>query len=255
MNSSDPFCDGNVTRDSLDPFEWRIEQDDTKISEGAAGVVTSVICLLLMLVGLPWNALVIAIIIKKHLYKQPALMVMLNLAIANFLTLLLVVPFNIVVGFTGEYSFGDNDQVRCQVCQTGILLTLFSAAALHFLGLMAIDRLLYLKKPLAYQRIVTPVRMFIAIIVVWILCTAMSILPLVGFGSIVFSFQLSTCIMSSHGNSRLAPNFYYTSLVVLESAIPFLTQFVAYIWILIITRKYLLRKLRRRMRSSNTVHS
>lgn len=254
MSNTTLFTCDNASRDSLDPF-WKIEVKETDFSESVAGSVISIIAILLLLVGLPWNTLLIVIIIKKHLYKQPAVMLMLNLAIANLLTGLFVLPFNVIVGFTGEYAFGDNDHARCWVCQTGILLTLMPTVAVHMVALMSVDRLLYLKKPLAYPHIVTPARMFVAVVVVWVVSVALSILPLAGIGTVLFSSQVATCILFSEGNSRFIPNIYYTIAIVLESSILVTIQFIMYIWILLITRKYLFGKLQRKTRTSGNASS
>ena len=60
--------------------------------------------LLFFLVGLPWNGLVIGIILKKKLFTRPTYMLMLNLAIANLLVCVLVLPLTVVTGF-GRRNF------------------------------------------------------------------------------------------------------------------------------------------------------
>ena len=60
--------------------------------------------LLFVLIGLPWKAVVIGIILKKKIYSHPSVMLMLNLAITS---LLLCVPITIIFGFGGPYVFGD----------------------------------------------------------------------------------------------------------------------------------------------------
>ena len=49
------------------------------------GPINAAFMLLFFLVGVPWNLLVIGVIVKKKLFTRPSVMLMLNLAIANLL--------------------------------------------------------------------------------------------------------------------------------------------------------------------------
>ena len=72
------------------------------------GNITAGFALLFFLVGLPWNALVIGIILKKKLFTHPTYMLMLNLTIANLLVCVLVLPLFIVTGFIGRAMLKEN---------------------------------------------------------------------------------------------------------------------------------------------------
>ena len=54
------------------------------------GPINAAFMLLFFLVGVPWNLLVIGVIVKKKLFTRPSVMLMLNLAIVNLLVCLLV---------------------------------------------------------------------------------------------------------------------------------------------------------------------
>lgn len=210
------------------------------------GYVTAAITLLFFLIGLPWNALVIGTIISKKLFTNPAVMLMLNLAVSNLLMCLLVMPFTIAFGFGGIDVFSSQYKVIHTVCQTVIAITLFSFVSTHTVALMSVDRLIYLKKPLTYKFIVTPGRMFVAIVVVWLLCIGLSIPPLFGFGEAGYSGDLSTCMVFFGGESDgPTPLYAYLILLFLELSIPILVQLVMCVWIVYIARKYLLKKLQR----------
>ncbi len=193
--------------------------DYTDLDLRNSGYATSAIVSLIFLIGVPWNMLVICTIVKKRLYSNPTIMLLLNLAITNLLLGLLVMPLNIIAGFAGEYLFGKTDAIRCHVCQTGVFLILLLWVSIHTLSLMAVDRFIFLKRPLDYKVLVTPKRMLVAIII-WIICTVVSIPPLFGFGEIKFSFTVSTCVPNLVGMTHMAPNYYYYTLLLVAGLLP-----------------------------------
>ena len=174
-------CLIEFSNDSLSEFYWIVNPDDLELATGNSYAIAVILSLFLLL-GLPWNLFVVCAIIKKCLYSQPIIMLMLNL-----LLYILVMLFNIISGIAGEYVFGETDLVRCRVCQTGVALIILPFVSVHTLCLMSIDRFIYLKRPLRYAEIVTPRRTLAAIISAWLLCIAISIPPLVGFGEIRFN--------------------------------------------------------------------
>ena len=239
-------CLRNVSKDSVTEIGWIVDHpDDPNTDTVGAGYATSVLVSLIFLTGVPWNLFIICIIVKKRLYSNPTIMLLLNLAITNLLLGLLVMPFNIITGFSGEYLFGSTDEVRCHVCQTGIFLTLLALVSIHVISLMSIDRFFFLKWPLQYKDLITVKKMFTAIAIIWIICTVISLPPLFGFGEIKFTFRLSTCWVTSVGMTHIAPNYYYALLITTEALVPIFVLFILYIWIICIVRKSVVDKLRR----------
>ena len=181
-------CLRNVSQDSITEISWIVDHpDDPDFDTRGNGYATAVIVSLIFLTGLPWNLFVICTIVRKKLYSNPTIMLLLNLAIANLLLCLLVLPFNIITGFSGEYLFGNSDTVWCHVCQAGVLVIVLPMVSVHTITLMSVDRFIYLKRPLKYSVLITPNRMLAAIVIIWVICTAISLPPLFGFGAIVYS--------------------------------------------------------------------
>ncbi len=240
-------CLSNVSRDSLSPYAWVVDHPGDAGFNGKVGngYAVAIIMLLFLLVGLPWNIMVIAMILHKRLYTQPTVILMLNLTITNLLLCIFVMPFHIISGFAGEYVFGSSDYVRCCVCQTGLLNTVLLAVSIHTVSLMSVDRFIYLKRPILYSSIVTPKRMTVAIALVWCVCIAISIPPLFGFGSILFSFTVVSCVAYFVGQSHLVPNYSYMLLLLIELLVPIIVVFVMYIWILCIARKNIIQNYNR----------
>ena len=229
-------CFRNISESSVDEFYWTLNFDSEVRTDSFA---TAVLVSLIFLIGVPWNLFVIVTIVKKKLYSHPTIMLLLNLTITNLLLCLLVMPFIIITGFSGEYLFGDTDAVRCRVCQTGFLMFFLSWVSIYTLSLMSVDRFVYLKKPLKYSTLITPRRMLIALIITWVLCSFVCLPPLVGLGEVRFSPAISTCIPG-------ASDTYYALLAAIIT-FPIIILFVMYVWILCIVRNGILYHQKKKM--------
>lgn len=237
------FCSYNYSDDNYQDFAERLCRGVT------LGKISASFIILLFFIGLPWNALVVAIIIKKKLFKRPSIMLMLNLAVINFLVCLLVMPPPIVLGILAEPSLhlADSEAVA-EVCLTGVLLALLPAASIYTVAMMSVDRVIYLKQPLQYEEIVTPWRMFFAIVLLWVSCTGISIPPLFGYGVVKYSPDIATCTILASSSSDSSA-FRYFILVSAWMTIGTLIQLFGYGSIIYITRKFMLKKLRRTLDS------
>ena len=192
---------------------------------------------LFFIIGLPWNVLVIGIILKKKLlFTRPSVMLMLSLAICNFLTCLLAMPFNVVVSLLGyrDRFMTDGFMLLNKICQATFLFVWFQAVSIFTVAVMTLDRVLYLKKPLTYKGIVTPWRMLIAILVVWIVSIGVS---LHGVNKYRYNPVFAICLVGG----GIVHSEILTSLLALGT----LMQMFGCGCIIYITRKHLLRNLRR----------
>ena len=67
------------------------------LPDKTSGLVTAIFLLLILAVGLPWNFLVTVIIMKERLYKQPTIVLLLNLVITDLLLLLGLILLPILI--------------------------------------------------------------------------------------------------------------------------------------------------------------
>ena len=237
-NSSTSFLpayscsDANLSRSSITPAYWDSFSinDDFKNSS----IALAVIVLLFLIISFPSNVVIIVSIIQQKLYKQPTHILLLNLAISDSLVCLLVMPMVIVAGFAGSYIFGGNDYVRCQVCQTGLILTALTLISIWNIGFLSVDRFIYIKFPLRYSRYVTAPRIIILVCVSWVLSISAAVMPLAGFGEIKYSYSTSACIVNILGK---AENVYYTITLLVLNLIPVMVAVVTNIWIACLVNK------------------
>ena len=196
----------------------------------------TILLFLFFIIGLPWNALVIGIILKKKLlFTQPSVMLMLNLAISNFLTCILAMPFLLVVTLLANSNrdrfMADDFMIFNKICQASFLYVWFQLVSIFTVAMMSLDRVIYLKKPLTYEEIVT---LLTAILVVWIVSIGVSLPPLFGVSRYHYNPMLD-CSLSGEFEIIVSSLF----------ALGTLMQLFGCGCIIYITRKQLLRKLHR----------
>ena len=230
---------------SSDTSELWLVEDRTN------GVVSAVFLLLFLVIGLPWNLLVIVTIVKQKLYTQPTIMLLLSLVITDLLLLVFHLPLVMVTGFSGEYVFGSSDSVRCSVCSnTGFVSVLCSVNATFTISLMSIDRFLFIYLPLHYDRYITKWRTVVAMAVAWLVAVAICVLPLIGFGEIIYTSGNFSC------HIYLGPKYGIFLLVLLCLAI--LPVIVLNAWVCCIVQRniHAIYKVRQSMKiSTSTEHS
>ena len=184
-------CVVNLDRDNLTPYVW-ITHQLTENGTVENAYVCATFALIVLLFGMPLNVFVTLTILYKKLYKSVAVIPMLSLAICNLLVCLFILPFVIISGYSTEFLFGSSDYERCMVCSLRIANVAFPFASVHTMALMSVGRFLYLKKPLLYHLIMPPKKMTALVIVIWIYSIIISLPPLIGFGSIKFSYAVAT---------------------------------------------------------------
>lgn len=139
-------------------------------------IVLAVVLVLLLLGTAGGNMLVIiAILIVKKL-RSPTNLLIVNLAVTDFLVSILVLPFAIAYQILGYWPF---NQIICDLYSLWDVLL----CTLSILSLCAIciDRYLAITKPLQYAAKRTPKRMLVMILISWLLSAAISIPPVFGW--------------------------------------------------------------------------
>ena len=217
---------GNASGDSNITSElWLVED---KIS----AKVASSFLLLILVVGLPWNLLVVGIILKKKLYTQPTIILLLNLVLTDIFMLILLTPSQVWVGFNGEYNFGDTDSTRCKVCQFKVLVILFPLTSLYNISYMSIDRFIFIYKPFKYDRIITRFRTLLVLILTYIFATLIAALPIIGYGRYGFDYHILTCDFD-----HSVDNSYYFIVLLIYALLPVVPIAVCNMGLLCIVQK------------------
>ena len=171
------------------------------------GQITAAFFVLYAAIGPPWNILVIITILRKKLYLQPTIMLLLDLALTD---ILFEIPMVMVIttGIAGEYVFGNSDNVRCIVCRFGGLQVSLAMNCIFVIAVISLDRFLFIYKPLLYERKSNKLCMLVAIILTALLSLFLGLLSLIEEDLIGFSNQFLTCL------PNLKRNWYSTMLII-----------------------------------------
>lgn len=241
--------DEDISRNAVTPEYW--ESHSINDSFKASSTFTALCMLLFMLIGLPGNAVIIATIIYKKLYEEVTQILLLNLAISDFLVCLLFMPFNVISGFAGGYVFGGSDYTRCQVCQIGLIFLLLTVLSVNIFALMSVDRFIFIQFPLRYKNWVTVPRILVVITLIWLFSTMQAILPLLGFGETKYAYPYAVCLVNLSGYGKFTLNLYYGVLLVILALPAVILTAVTNIWIACIVRKQIKKVYRTRRSFGN----
>ena len=243
--------DKNLSRDSVSEEYWSVRLLGKQYI--SSGIAMSVIMTLMFIIGVTWNLIVIIIILVKCLCHIPSVLLLLDMAITDLLFCLLIMPFSIVAGFSGEYIFGNSDYARCQVCKFNQVFIILTIKTVFTLLLVTIDRLIYLKKPLRYHSLITAKKVIFVILLAWIVSLALSLPPFFGFGDIAYDIKLSgICFSTITGATIVAPNYAYIIFIMVFILPCVIAITVINVWTTIIIRRSALKN-RDTMEAFNTV--
>ncbi|KAM7533136.1 hypothetical protein Aperf_G00000126279 [Anoplocephala perfoliata] len=143
---------------------------------GVGKFILTIVLSLLLLGTAGGNILVItAILIVKKL-RSPTNLLIVNLAVTDFLVSILVLPFAIAYQVFGYWPF--NRAICVLYSISDVLLCTLSILSLCTIS---IDRYLAITKPFQYAAKRTPLRMLIMILIAWLLSAAISIPPVFGW--------------------------------------------------------------------------
>ena len=227
------FDKSGLSHDSITAEYWNSK--GTPYRDTA--LVSATVTMCFILVGIPSNLLIIVNIMWQRLFREPTYIVLLNLAIADLLMCVLVMPFTVISGFAGGFIFGSTDVIRCGVCQLVVLLTHFAILTIYILALLSIDRFIFIKYALKYNKIVTGKYYHVACTCLWIFCFVTSILPLFGFGDLVFRIEVSACSINYFEETSVTSNLNYSIFLAVIVIPPLSTIFVTSAWVLCIVQK------------------
>ena len=231
-------CSVNVSRDSVTHSAWSTALTEESEST-TVGYVYATIALIFFTVGIPMNAFVMTVIIRRHLWNSVPMILMLNLTVSNMAICVLILPFVIVSGYSTEYIFGSSDYTRCRVCSFGIFNICLPLVAENTIALMSVERLLYLKLPLKYGSVVTPRRVGVAVLLIWIVCIFLTVPSLFGYGEVVYLYQVANCVISSYVRGSRVANLFFGVVIVIMEILGISVIVIAYLWIAFIAKGHL----------------
>ena len=229
MNSSQEYVDfcRNASSNDITSEIWELGMEYE-----AYGLVSAVFKTLIILLGLPLNLLVLVAIIKDHLYHQPTIILLMSLALSDLMVLVFSLPFEVSMGYAGEFIFGDSDYRRCRICLVGVTHIAFTLTSVFTVVLMSFDRFIFIYKPLHYEMLITPTRTVIAACLLWVLTFVLLIFPIAGQGDVIFFKPFLSCTIDFS-----LKNSYYYLIVFLLVCTGIIMLLIFNIWVICIVLK------------------
>lgn len=194
----------------------------------------AVISLLYLVVGLPWNLLVIITIVKEKLFMQPTIILLLNLVVTDFLTLLFYMTARTVTGFVGEIILGDSDRVSCELCRVVLIIdqALFFSVILTVV-MLSFDRFFYIHKPFRYEKAISARRTLLAVAIMWGLCIAISLMYFAVLQDVFWDQLLMEC----NWDITESGHTYFHIFSILFLLVSYLFLLVCNVWVVVIVVK------------------
>ena len=196
-----------------------------------ANPVIGVAYILILAVAFVWNLfLMIVMIHKRSICKDPSAVFLFLLALVDFFTAVSFIPFNIITAFANEFIFGPTDNVRNGICQTvAFLMPVFIQLSLFILALISFDRFLIIVYSLNYERIMKPWRALALFGVICIPPIFVCIPPFFGFGMYGYSMFVGSCLFSWAGQAPYVATYVVVALIPIVAASVF--SLITYIYI------------------------
>ncbi len=236
-------------------FPWlsknNITEDVWQIREEAHleySVIAATASILAMLIGIPWNAVLLAILVLRQKYKDPTYIFVLNLVVTDCLVCALVLPVNTHSAINQKFTIGHSDYIRCTVCNvTVICFVTLSLVSLFTLGLMSLDRFIYVGMNIQYSQYVTSKRVVMALCTVWLVCFIVAIPPVFGLGGIQFDDVFGVCMLIIN---RRNPVYNYIIFLAFYSSLSHLAMLIGNIGLLVLACRSISQRYKRSLRNS-----
>ena len=113
--------------------------------------------------------------------KEPSIIFLTNFVLVNLLLTVIVMPSIIVSAATGEWVFGGTPEEKNGTCQfVGFVFTFTSWLIVLTLGVISVDRFLFIVEPFIHERFMKTQVALIILICVWILSCLINTPPWTG---------------------------------------------------------------------------
>ncbi|XP_072035580.1 5-hydroxytryptamine receptor 1F-like [Amphiura filiformis] len=196
-------------------------------------VLTSTIVGLISVTGLIGNSMIILAVAFSRKLQTSTNAFVTSLSIADWLTSFFLIWY--MVGLLGRNSWPIPEiEWLCGV--TGFVIFACTGASMYNLGVISVNRLILITKPLLYQKIFTSWKLGLLVALPWIIpIAAITISPLTGNGAYGYDrTDLSCGDMDGHPNADI----FNTVQTVVAFPIPFAAIVTSYLWIYIYLKKH-----------------
>ena len=207
--------------------------DNFTLSEEVSGplLATTVVVELFLALSINLFVLIFTLCHPKRL-KQPSIIFLTNFVLVNLVTAVLIMPSIVVTAVYEEWIFGETIEGKNGTCQfIGFVFVCVGFLTFMTLGIMSIDRFLFIVKPLVHKRVMKTWVAIGIVVFLWILSCLLNIPPFFGLGQYIFKSSIGTCYLK-WSNQRLIYFCVWTTTI---TAVILVTT----LWTFCFTRRFI----------------
>ena len=195
--------------------------------DGVEPIAMAVFYAIFFVIAFTWNLVILMVmLIRRKVFKEAAHVFLANLVLTDLLIAVFIILVALVSSIPGEWVLGTNDAVRCYTCEiSGFFVTFLVDLSVHTLAILSLDRTLHLAFPLKYRTVMTRVKAFFILIIIWVVVLALNILPFFDVGIIEFNQRLGLCLVRWSQSTQ--SSFIYVGVLLAELLIPITVLIVA----------------------------
>ena len=168
-------------------------------------IILSITMVIIMTVAIFGNVMVIMVIAKHRGMRTRTNMFLCNLAIADLLTAVILMPFSLITVIKGRWIFG---QTFCQF--NGFTMPLFFVASIHTLMYISLHKYITINRP--FTRCMTRRRILLMIGAAWFWASLSGYVTVHGLNSVLYKPYTTQCGPSYPRDLRTYLHPVYISL-------------------------------------------
>ena len=213
------------------------ENDNFSLSDEVNGPVLAVAVSIQSFMGIITNLFVLIFTLcHPKTMKEPSIIFLTNFVLVNLPVVFIVMPSLVVTAAAGEWVFGKIPEEKNGTCQfVGFVFVYTGFLMLLTLGVISVDRFLFLVKPVIHKRFMKTWVALVIVIIVWVLSCLLSIPPYFGLSQFVFVSSIGTCGIIWTGQQNYLLFFCLATTVVIVIIL------ITTVWTFCFTRKFIQR--------------
>ena len=156
---------------------------------------------LLMLFGLTTNLfIVVYTVVHPKTLKNPSLVLLCGLSLSHLTSCCFYIPFPLITSAYGEWIFGSTELQCAVLCKINSFFLVFPLiTSIAILGLISVDRCLYIARPIHYNHHINSKITFVVLGITALLSFIYASLPFTGTGKVIFYPGIFSCVPSWSG--------------------------------------------------------
>lgn len=183
---------------------------------------------LLMLFGVTTNLfIVVYTVLHPKTLKNPSLVLLFGLSLTHLTSCCFYIPFPLITSAYGEWIFGSTELQCAVICKINSFFLVFPLiTSIAILGLISVDRCLYIARSIHYNHQNNSKIAFVALGLTALLSFIYASLPFTGTGKVVFYSGMFSCTPSWSGLMQRSISLVVVCSLIVLIIVPTVVTFI-----------------------------